>query len=85
MFDLPDSESDACRALCRDFGLELICVTKGSRGCTVHDAAGSRDIAGRTVTVADTVGSGDAFSAGLLVRLLSGDGRLEIPLADEDR
>jgi fructokinase len=73
MFGLPAEEAAACGALLHDFRLSLVCVTKGADGCSLHQPSGVFDVAGVTVEVADTVGSGDAFSAGLLVKLLAGE------------
>jgi len=71
-FTLPDREAEACQALRMEFGIELVCVTKGERGCSVYDDSGTLDVPGRSVRVVDTVGAGDAFSAGLIVKLLEG-------------
>jgi fructokinase len=70
---LPQDEAAACETLCRHFHLDLVCVTKGERGCSVHQASGAFDVPGRSVNVVDTVGAGDAFSAALLVKLLGGE------------
>jgi fructokinase len=56
----------------RQYGLELAALTRGERGCLVQSAAGEIDLAGIPVTVVDTVGAGDAFTAGLLVYALEG-------------
>jgi fructokinase len=47
-------------------GLEAVCVTRGGRGALVASDAGVVDLPGVAVTVADTVGAGDAFTAGLI-------------------
>jgi fructokinase len=54
------------------FDLQLVCVTLGERGAILH--TGEREIRspGYQVKVADTVGSGDAFTAGLVMKLLAG-------------
>lgn len=59
--------------LCRQWhesGVGLVVVTRGSRGATAY-LPGHADIqlAAPTVTVVDTIGAGDAFSAGLLHEL----------------
>jgi fructokinase len=60
------------RGLIGDYGLKLACVTRGARGCRLitADEAVSRPVP-RT-NVVDTVGSGDAFTAGLVVKFLQG-------------
>jgi fructokinase len=47
--------------------LELICVTKGARGCTVYADGPPIQAPGVRVKVADTVGAGDAFGAAFLL------------------
>jgi fructokinase len=56
----------------RRYGVDLAALTRGERGCLVQTAEEEIDIAGRRVRVADTVGAGDAFTAGLLVYTLEG-------------
>lgn len=56
----------------RRYGLDLAALTRGERGCLVQTAREEIDIPGRPVRVADTVGAGDAFTAGLLVYTLEG-------------
>lgn len=58
--------NDFAAQLGRDFGVKIVCLTKGAQGCTVFSDGDARDIAGVNVTVADTVGAGDAFSAAFL-------------------
>ena len=53
-----------------DFDLEIICVTRGAKGCTVITEEEKQDLPGSRVEVVDTVGSGDAFSAGFLFYFL---------------
>ena len=57
-------------ALLRDFGLKMVCITRGRRGCVLHTARGRAEAPGYRVKVADTVGSGDAFTAALAVGYL---------------
>jgi fructokinase len=56
----------------RRYGLELACVTRGARGCLLQTADEEVAVPGRPVGVVDTVGAGDAFTAGLLVTALEG-------------
>ncbi len=72
MFSLPDAEEEACRSLAETFGLEMICITKGADGCTLFHENKLSHTPGKKVAVVDTVGSGDAFSAAFLVKLLEG-------------
>jgi fructokinase len=56
----------------RRYNLELVAMTRGERGCLVQTAGEEIDLAGIPVRVVDTVGAGDAFTAGLLVGGLEG-------------
>jgi fructokinase len=46
-------------------GLKLVCVTRGCRGSLLVGETGMHEHPGFRVKVADTVGAGDAFTAGL--------------------
>jgi fructokinase len=61
-----------CRHWSDEFGIELICITLGSRGCAIWSDGTLRQIGGYAVQVVDTVGAGDAFSAGFLHGLQQG-------------
>jgi fructokinase len=52
--------------------LEAVCVTRGDRGALVVTAGDLVDLAGVPINVVDTVGAGDAFTAGLIWSRLSG-------------
>ncbi|MDZ4685462.1 MAG: carbohydrate kinase [Planctomycetaceae bacterium] len=54
------------------FELDLVCVTRGPRGALAVSADEICDVPGCAVTVADTVGAGDAFTAGLIWSRLQG-------------
>ena len=58
--------------LMRRFELDMVCVTLGERGAVLHTREAEVRSPGYRVKVADTVGSGDAFTAGLVVKLLAG-------------
>jgi fructokinase len=63
----------ACLAeLRRRYELELVCLTRGEDGCLVQTASEEVDLPGRRVQVVDTIGAGDAFTAGLLTATLEG-------------
>ncbi len=55
-----------CRALADRFALKLVCVTRGAEGCALWRQGEYVEQPGYKITVADTVGAGDAFSAALL-------------------
>lgn len=50
-------------------GPKLVCITQGADGATAYSALGATFVAARAVTVADTVGAGDTFNAGVLASL----------------
>jgi fructokinase len=55
-----------CSQLRRMFSLQAVCVTRGAHGCSLLLKDIFADVPGYRVTVADTIGAGDAFSAALL-------------------
>jgi fructokinase len=67
-----DDEKLAARKLREKYDLELVCVTRGAKGSLLVNKAGSDEHPGLTVRVADTVGAGDAFTAGLVHEYLRG-------------
>lgn len=54
------------------YELKLVCVTRGDRGSLLIAKNGSSEHPGFRVKVADTIGSGDAFTAGLVHQYLQG-------------
>ena len=65
-------ELSSAQKLIERFELKLVCVTRGPRGSLLARAGDSSVHAGFKVRVADTVGSGDAFTAGLVHEYLHG-------------
>lgn len=66
------AELSSARWLIRAHDLKLVCVTRGGRGSLLVQADDSSEHPGFRVHVADTVGSGDAFTAGLVHEYLQG-------------
>jgi fructokinase len=64
----PGDAHDLARGLLSR-GPAVVCVTEGAKGATAHTAAGHLHVEAPKVRVADTVGAGDTFNAGLLVSL----------------
>jgi fructokinase len=71
-FSYYPSENDRIRVVQDRFQIPLIVVTKGADGCAMMDNGILYQQKGFNVQVADTIGSGDAFLAGFLSRLLAG-------------
>ena len=64
---------ELCRAILDRWPLEACVVTLGERGSYAESRAGERvHVPGHAVTVADTCGSGDAFSAAFVHLYLRG-------------
>ena len=58
------------RGFMERYGIELMAVTRGAGGCTICRGGEEVRVPGLKVTVADTVGSGDAFTASLMISCL---------------
>ena len=80
MFGLGDDDTDACRALIRDYGLRLVILTRGAEGSEVITADERIAEPVCPAEVVDTVGAGDAFTAAFVVAYLRGES-----LADAQR
>jgi fructokinase len=70
MLDLPGPEWDVLARLSDLFPLEIIALTRGSRGSRLFGRSAESLHPGFAVDVADTVGAGDAFTAALVMGLL---------------
>ena len=60
--------ADLARALLAQ-GPKLVCITEGANGATAYAARDTVHVDAPRVTVADTVGAGDTFNAGVLTAL----------------
>lgn len=65
-------EAESVASLRERYNLELVCLTRGAAGCLVRTATEQIEEPGIPVTVVDTIGAGDAFTAALLVSVLEG-------------
>jgi len=72
VFNKKMDEKEFATELCRGYRVKIVCVTRGGNGCAVYSGGEFREIPGIKVKVIDTVGSGDAFSAGFLFKHCSG-------------
>jgi fructokinase len=55
-----------CRDYAGKFGWEAVCITRGSKGCSLLIGDQFVEAPGYAITVADAVGAGDAFAAGFV-------------------
>jgi fructokinase len=60
------NEQSMARQLCDAYNLNLVCITRGERGSLLLNRTESNEHPGFKIQVADTVGAGDAFTAGLV-------------------
>jgi fructokinase len=73
LYTLPhQDELSSAQRLVDTYDLKLLCVTRGGRGSLLVRPGNFSEHAGFRVRVADTVGSGDAFTAGLVHEYLHG-------------
>ncbi|HOJ66714.1 MAG TPA: carbohydrate kinase [Paludibacteraceae bacterium] len=66
------SDIDICKRLLRDYSLDMIVLTKGTNGSCVVTPHEISSKPTPIVEVADTVGAGDAFTAGFVAGILKG-------------
>jgi fructokinase len=60
------SEVATAKRLADEFGIRLVCVTRGAKGSLLVTRTEENEHPGYAVKVADTVGAGDAFTAALV-------------------
>lgn len=66
------TDSEVLLALCDKFALRLAVLTRGTRGALLRSHTLSVEVSSPPMEVVDFVGSGEAFTAALLVGLLEG-------------
>lgn len=69
----PDLAEEAVAARMHALGVLALVVTRGGHGASVLTPAGRADVASPATVVADTIGAGDTFQAGLLDALWERD------------
>jgi fructokinase len=72
MFAVPGSTAEQADWFIKDYGLKMLVLTCGSHGSRIFHEGKELFCASRKVEVVDTVGAGDAFTAVVVVGLLSG-------------
>jgi fructokinase len=65
----PDRPPEVTAERWRGLGPDVVVVTRGAEGATAVYDGGRTEVAAPRVTVVDTVGAGDTFTAGLLAAL----------------
>jgi fructokinase len=70
LFDLRDSPRHQIEQLAKGFGLRLVALTRGPQGSLLFRDGNWSEQSPHPVTVVDTVGAGDAFTAALVMGLL---------------
>ena len=71
-FGFSDDSQAAMSDLAGRFAIKMICLTRGAKGAALWKEGEWAEVDGITVDVVDTVGSGDAFLAGLISAYVSG-------------
>jgi len=67
-----DSLLGSARVLLGEYGMQLICITRGGQGSLLLGRKGEHIHPGVSVKIADTIGAGDAFTAALTHYYLEG-------------
>jgi len=67
-----ENEQQFIRQMMQEYNLALVAVTRGALGCELFKGNEHKSFAGLTVTVVDTTGAGDAFTAALIHHWLRG-------------
>jgi fructokinase len=66
------SDVAGARWLCKEFGVQLVCVTRGPHGSLLVTSSSEDEHPGFRVKIGDTVGAGDAFTATMVHHALRG-------------
>jgi fructokinase len=67
------NELENARVLRQEFNLDLVCVTRGVHGSLLVSETENNAHPGYQVTVSDTIGAGDAFTAALAYHFAQGE------------
>ncbi|MEI8224924.1 MAG: carbohydrate kinase [Bacteroidota bacterium] len=71
-YNLGINEVELTNWFAEKYKCQIVCITRGAEGALIFDNGNILENTGYKVNVIDTVGSGDAFLAGFLVKYLSG-------------
>jgi fructokinase len=73
LFTLPGNPEQQIKSLADGFNLNVVALTRGGNGSLLYRDGDWSDCSPAPVSVVDTVGAGDAFTAALVLGLLHGD------------
>jgi ribokinase len=74
--ELAAASPAALHTLCRAFGVPVVIITLGRRGCLISRADGFEAVPAFSVKAVDTTGAGDAFVGGFAAGLVKFEGCL---------
>lgn len=78
IFDLrKNGEQEIIDWLFREYRFNIVIVTRGKAGASAYSPQTRQDVEGIKIEVKDTVGAGDAFSAGFIAEYLNSGNMLE--------
>jgi fructokinase len=66
LFNEERDEASFTKKIQEEYNVKIVIITRGSKGCVVFAEDDTAEIPGIKIEVKDTVGAGDAFSAGFL-------------------
>lgn len=72
ILELPEEQDAAVESLMTKYDIATLVVTRGAEGATAYTLSEKEVVAGHKTTVADTIGCGDAFTAGFTMFLAAG-------------
>ena len=72
IFELQGTDEELCQQLLDKYKLKFLILTKGTRGSYVLTPYEKSFLATPKVTIADTVGAGDSFTAAFVASYLNG-------------
>ena len=75
LLKLDGSIEAVCQQVLELFALDSVILTRGAYGCNIYTAGGSNYHPSKEVSVIDTVGAGDSFTAAYVSALLAGRSR----------
>jgi fructokinase len=73
LFGWEGDEESLCLKLLKTYNLRMVAYTRGTRGSYLYSKDEKSFMNTPVVTVKDTIGAGDSFSAALMVSLLNGN------------